>query len=366
VDVLQVITDTDRRGGQLFGVDLGRALADRGHRVTTLALAPGAGATRVDVPVLGATRLGRPTLAALRRHLAEADVAIAHGSTTLPACALAAVGVGTPFVYRQIGNSRYWAPTLAKRARVGLLLRRAAGVVALSPSAGALLTTWFKVPAGRVSVVPNGVDGTRFAPADAAARLAARNRLGLRPDGPVVLSVGSLEPFKGVDRVLRAVAAAPGDPQVLVVGDGPERATLEVQARALPGGAAFVGSLDDVVPAYHAADLVVLPFTGADSMPATVVEGGLSGLPVVTTRVGAIPEVVEPGVTGVLVDADDDAALTAAVVDLLGDRSTAHRLGAEARRRYLERFDLPVVAEGWEAALVAAARRRAPADRRAT
>lgn len=350
--ILQVITDTDRRGGQVFGVDLGRALAARGHDVHTVALAPGSGTRTLDVPILGSSRLGVATLRRLRKELRDHDVAIAHGSSTLPACALAGVG-STPFVYRQIGNSKYWAPTVAKRVRVGALLRRARAVVALSPAARDLLVSWFRVPARHIHVAPNGVDGSRFAPADPAER--ERHRTGLEVKGgePIILYVGSLEAFKGVDAVVRAAAAAHADSVLVVVGAGPDRADLEgLAGELMPGRARFLGLVDDVVPAYQAADVVVLPFTGADSMPATVIEAGLCGLPVVTTPVGAIPEVVVDGETALLVPTGDEAALTAATSALLDDPDRAQAIGEAARHSYLERFDIAVVADAWERALV--------------
>lgn len=351
--ILQVITDTDRRGGQVFGVDLGRALEARGHDVRTVALAPGTGARGLDVPVLGTSRLGVATLHRLRKELRDHDVAIAHGSSTLPACALAGVG-STPFVYRQIGNSKYWAPTVAKRVRVGMLLRRARAVVALSPAARDLLVSWFRVPVSRVHVAPNGVDGRRFSPAAPADRDRCRTQLGLDRTDPVVLYVGSLEAFKGVDAVIRAAAQSGPSAVLLVVGAGPDRAALEALADdLLPGRVHFLGLVDDVVPTYMAADVVVLPFTGADSMPATVIEAGLCGVPVVTTPVGAIPEVVVDGETAVLVPTGDEASLVAATSALLDDPARARAIGLAARQSYLERFDIAVVAAAWERVLTA-------------
>src|SRR5689334_23828189 len=98
--VLQVITDTDRRGAQKFAVDLNDALDKRHVQVETVALERGSDHRGFDVPVLGPSRTAAATLRALRAHMSRSSVVVGHGSTTLYACALASVGTGVPFVYR--------------------------------------------------------------------------------------------------------------------------------------------------------------------------------------------------------------------------------------------------------------------------
>ena len=115
--ILQAISDTDRRGAQMFAVYLGDALAERGHAVRTVALARGTMPATLDVPVLDGDAIGRRALRALRRQMAERDVTIAHGSSTLPACAIAGLGPGRPFVYRQISDPEVWSGTPLRRVR---------------------------------------------------------------------------------------------------------------------------------------------------------------------------------------------------------------------------------------------------------
>src|SRR5215469_13707106 len=132
--VLQVITDTDRRGAQVFAMDLHAALTRRGDRVRTVALAPGR-TGGLDVPVLGRRRLSLGTLRRLTTEARSAQVLVAHGSTTLPACAVVSAFSRTPFVYRQISDSLYWARSAGRRWRVRVELTRAARTVALWPGA---------------------------------------------------------------------------------------------------------------------------------------------------------------------------------------------------------------------------------------
>src|SRR5262245_37687732 len=123
---LHVVTSTDRRGAETFGVMLRDALAARGHRGDVVALVPGRGDRPLPIPALGRSRVSPRALLRLRRLCRRAGVVVAHGSSTLPACAAATALTGTPFVYVNIGDPRYWSSTPTRRLRVRFLLGRAA------------------------------------------------------------------------------------------------------------------------------------------------------------------------------------------------------------------------------------------------
>ena len=347
--VLQVITDNDRRGAQLFAAHLGDALAARGHRVTTVALVEG------TVGGLGFPRLGRRwpsvrVLRSLRRRMADADVTIAHGSDTGLACALVTTRA-RPYVYRQISDSAFWTPTRAKRARARFGMNRGRAVVALSEFNRAQLVDVIGVHAGKTVVVPNAVPGADFTPATPGERRAARTALGMSADDAVVLSVGALTPEKGTDVAIAAVGALPGV-HLVVAGAGPEADRLAALGEAdAPGRVHLVGSRADLAALYHAADVLVLASRGGDSMPAVLLEAALCGVPAVSTRIGAIPEVIVDGVTGVVVAPDDVDALTTGLRRLLDDPATGRAMGAAARARALDRYEIRPVAAAWEAVL---------------
>ena len=329
--ILQLITDTDRRGAQVFATDLQDALRSAtGLHVETLALAPGT-TGGLDVATLGETRLGTRTLRALRRRMAESSVVLAHGSSTLPACAIASAGLRVPFVYRQISDSLFWASTPARRLRVRIGLGRASRVVALWSGSATTLTEHFGVSPAKLRVIPNGVPTQRFAAISAADRSEARATWNIDHGRAVVAYVGALADEKGVDFAVRAVAEIK-DAVLVIAGDGPERERLGTLAEtAAAGRVVFTGSLADPRSVYAAADVVVLPSRGGDSMPATLIEAGLLGLPTVTTPVNGIPDIVIDGSTGELVPVGDVVALTRAVRGLLDDPERARRLGTAAR-----------------------------------
>lgn len=344
--VLAVVASTDRRGAEVFAVELGGALEARGHTVETVALAPGR-TGGLKLVTLGRRARSPATLGALRRRAREVDVVIAHGSTTLPACAVALVGTRVPFVYRNIGDPRHWSASGLRRARVALALRRAAAVVAIAGAARDVLVRDYGVAAERVVVIPTAVDEQRFSVPGPDARAAARTAYGLSPDAVVLAIVGALSEEKDVGAAIAAVAEL-DDAHLLVVGDGPLRSELEAQAASVaPGRVHFAGTQVDPRAAYAAADLVVCT-SRTEGLPAVLVEAGLSGVPVVATDVGFVGEIVEDGETGVLVPLDDRAALVAGIRHGLANPAA---LADRARGHCAARFSLGAAAERWETVL---------------
>jgi glycosyltransferase involved in cell wall biosynthesis len=355
--ILQVVTDTDRRGAQVFATDLHDALVRRGRDVRTVALAPGA-IGGLDWPVLGPTRRHPATIIALRREARRASVVVAHGSTTLPLCALVRLTTRTPFVYRQISESTFWAGSTARRLRVRAALAAATRVVALWAGSATTLETVFGVKADKIRVIPNGVPPDRFPPLDRSAVGTSRAALGLDPSKPAVLCIGALVPEKGVDLAIRALAAI-DDAQLLVVGDGPERGALEQLAEQLtPGRVTFAGSVPDPRDHFAAADAVVLASRGGDSMPAVLIEAGFMGVPTVATPVEGIVEILDHGRAGELVVGDDPHALGAALERVLSDRQHADALAEVAREHCLAEYDIARVAERWDRVLAEVQRSR--------
>jgi len=339
--VLQVVTSTDRRGAETSAIELAGALERRGLAVRTVALAPGASGG-LEVPALGRSALGVHALRALRREAQRAGVVVAHGSRTLPACAIALLGTRVPFVYRNIGDPRFWAASPLRRARTRAFLARARAVVALTAESSSILSDRYGVAPARVTVIPNGVASARHRPADSSARAAARAALGLPNGVPVVAVIGALRPEKDVGLAIDAVACVEGA-HLLVVGDGPERLAAEASAqRVAPGRVHFTGSLADPGPAFDAADVVALT-SRTEGVPAVLVEAGLRAIPVVTTDVGFVRDVVAHGVTGLVVTQREPIALSVAIRRALASPD----LGVAARRRCAERFDLEPVADAW-------------------
>lgn len=341
--LVQVISSTDRRGAQVFATDLGDALMARNRTLRTFALSPGITDSPLPVPVLGGRNLaGR--LLSLRRELASAEIAVAHGSRTVMACALASVGTAR-YVYRNIGDPRHWASSPLRRLRVAAYLRRAAAVVVLWPAAADALSRLHGVPSRKIRLIPNGVPAARFPRADAPRRAGARRALGLDPDVPTVVYMGSLSAEKDVATAVRAVGALDGV-RLVVAGDGPERASLErLSAEVARGSVEFLGSVDQPETVLAAADTLVLPSL-TEGLPAVLIEAAFTGVPAVATDVGGVREIVRDAETGFVVAPGDPVALAAALRDALAAPS---ELGERARTHCLARFEIGVVADAWDA-----------------
>jgi glycosyltransferase involved in cell wall biosynthesis len=193
----------------------------------------------------------------------------------------------------------------------------------------------------RVRLVHHGVDVRRFRPAPAP-----------RPPGPSrIVSVGRLVEKKGHADLLAACRLLKDDGRRFrldVYGDGPLRERLEAEIARLDLGeeVALLGARprDDLLPALQAADLFALtPVVTADGdrdgIPNVLLEAMACGLPVVTTRVGGIGEVVAYGHSGLLAAPHDVAAVAGHLRRLLADQAARRRMGQAARRAVVERFD---------------------------
>jgi glycosyltransferase involved in cell wall biosynthesis len=190
------------------------------------------------------------------------------------------------------------------------------------------------VPAAALTTIPNGVAPRGPGPG----REEARRRLGLGPDQPVVLATGRLVDQKGhrylVDAVPRVVAELP-DVAVVIAGDGRLHDTLARQAESLGVADAvrLLGHRPDARALLDAADVYALPSV-AEAMPMALLEAMDAGLPAVGTAIIGTAEVLEDGVTGVLVPPRDPRALGEALIQVLGDPALRSAYGAAAKRRY--------------------------------
>lgn len=219
------------------------------------------------------------------------------------------------------------------QANEGLLVRRlrdAGAVVTVTEHNRDHLEQRFDIP---VAVVRNGVPlGEVRAPHD---------------PGTTALCVARLVPKKGVDTLLRAVALVP-DLRLDVVGDGPLRTELEALADrlGLAGRVRWHGAVtaDEVQRLHRTADLAVLLCRvdedgDRDGLPTVLVEALAQGVPVVSTDVVGIPELVRDGVTGLLVPPDDPAAAAAAMRSLIDDPVRAAALGRAGRALVATEYD---------------------------
>jgi glycosyltransferase involved in cell wall biosynthesis len=274
----------------------------------------------------------------LRRLVRERDIDVVHTHMPLPAAfaRLALPGQRPAFVHTEHNVwSSYRLPTQWANAAT---LGRNARVIAVSDGVATSIRS--SVP---VDVLLHGTDPA-LAVTGAAARTAARRRLGIAAEAQVVGTVGNLTAKKDQATLVRALASLPstGDrgPTLVLVGLGP----LEDELRALAAqhGVAdrvvFAGSRDDVFALLPAFDVFALS-SRFEGLPIALLEAMAAGVAPVATRVGGIPEVITDGRDGLLVDPGDPDALAAALGRLLDDAALRETLGERAGARAGD-FDL--------------------------
>lgn len=203
-------------------------------------------------------------------------------------------------------------------ALLGFLLRQCSGVVAVSHAVA-------KTAPVACQVIHNGISLAPYR--EPLERLEARAQLGWAPAERIVLCVARLSPEKGVAVLAEAAQGLGTRIRVVVAGEGPERARLEAL-----GGVQLLGERSDIPRLLAAADLYCQP-SHQEGLGLALIEAMAAGLPIVASRVGGIPELIDDQETGLLVPAGDALALAEALSRALREPQWAEQLGNSARRR---------------------------------
>jgi glycosyltransferase involved in cell wall biosynthesis len=358
MNIAHVLSSFGIGGQERMAAELARTQRAAGHSVVAISLSSdrdepnrqsfrSAGVRTVSARKGRGVDLSLPLRLAIRLKLERIDVVHTHNPHALvygaPAGKLARAAV----VHTKHGIN----PDRPRR----LWLRRAAGqlvdaYVVVSPALLDVVRANGDCDLARLSVVPNGIDVSTFTPS-AEARSVARLQLRIPESVWVVGTVGRLAPEKDQALLLRAMLPLLGPQrQLVIVGDGPEREALAALIRS-SGRVQYVhmiGTRHDVSRLLPAFDVFALP-SRTEGLPLVLLEAMSTELVVVASAVGGIPDLVEHGVTGYLMDAGDCASLTAQLALLWDDPRRAEQVGRAARQRVLDRHSLARMAAGYEA-----------------
>lgn len=300
---------------------------------------------RRDLPVLAAEYgRARPDVV----HIQDGGYPGAHSCL---AAAVAAKSSGIPVVFMvnnlaQGYGERYRAFDRAWDQRV---IASVDLWVTGSAAASGRLQSVLALPAESVRVVPNGLD----APVPRLDRDPALRGIGADPARLVVAVVAHLEPRKGQSHLVRALArirdAGGIIPQVILEGEGPDRAKLAALVRALRLEADVVmpGRIDHIADLMAAADVIALPSVAREDFPNVVLEAMALRRPVLASRLAGIPDQVVDGVTGLLVAPGDEAGLAEALDRLASDADMRTRMGEAGCARHALLFTARAAASRW-------------------
>ena len=342
--VLHVVTRSHRRGAEVFALELALAsdaLGDR-NEVVAITQATDGGETAGLPPLVPTTRLGIRAFVqgtwALRRLLKHdpADVVLAHGGWAAIVVAVAGSSPGTVRVWQRILGlplERWGRIRLSFWARIA---RQFDGVVTLTPGMETEMRD-LGYP-GPVWAIGNAREPGRFAAVDrTTASATLRHQIGISEDLPLLGFVGHLVDQKHPELAIDVLAEIhrQGHPAHLVVaGDGPRRTAMlaRIKAHGVEDSVTLLGHRDDPEMVFGGVDLVLIT-SRAEGIPGVAIEAQMTGCPVATFRLGAIGDVVEDGVTGVIVPLGDSTALASAVVGLIMDPDRLHAMSLAATPR---------------------------------
>jgi glycosyltransferase involved in cell wall biosynthesis len=273
------------------------------------------------------------------------------------------------------GDKMFWGRLAAWRARVPvvasalhstgwpdgisrlnrLLTRITDAFIGVAVPHGKHLLEVERFPAEKVFVIPNGIDTDRFRPQTPDESL--RAELGLAPTDRAVAIVAALRPEKNHAMLLEAIAQVRRklpEAALLVVGEGPERSSIERRAKELgiADAVRMLGNRSDVPAVLATADVFALS-SHMEANPVSILEALACEIPVVAPRVGSIPETVLENETGYLVDAGNAAMMAEKIQSLLSDESVRERMGKSGRRLVVNHWSLDKMVKGYEQLIAA-------------
>ena len=360
--VLHLTSHLNVGGITRYVLCLSEQLIAHGHRVV---IASDAGSEVVRAAALGAVHWPLPlhtsmefsprVLRAAREladRLAREPVDIIHAHTRVGQVVAERMTrtLGIPYVttwhgiYKNRLGRRLWPCTGMKTIAISSLVHRS-------------LIEQFRVPEERIHRVYNGIDVGYYAASPSADTLEMWCRHWRLPARqPVVGAIGRLAAgrVKGFDTLLVAAHLLKPtfpDLQVVIVGDGPRRPFLEDVAERLrvQDRTHFLGEIQDIRVPLACMDVFVFTSRWPEAFGLTLIEAMAAGKPIVATRAGAVPEILQHGVNGWLVPPDQPAALAEGISRLLSDPVHARDLGRQARARVHEQFTIEHMVESVEA-----------------
>jgi glycosyltransferase involved in cell wall biosynthesis len=347
LEIIHVLQSLSLGGGERVAVDLAAAQVANGFNVRVISIEESTETLIAeqlsDLGIRGELVLKRPGfdptlfVRLFPRFLRRGPTVVhSHNPLTLIYASAPARLAGAAVFHTKHGE----AADLGRR----VALRRGSAhachaIVAVSEETAAFGLESGEVPKGKGVVITNGIDTDRFAPSPTD-REEIRAELNITADTWVIGTAGRLATVKNQALLLEAAAPLLNEKcQLLIAGEGEERTNLEALTDKLPNGQfiRLLGVRKDLQRVVSALDCFAISST-TEGLPLVLLEAMACTLPIVSTAVGGIPDVVENGVNGFLVDKDDRDALTAKLKELRDDAALAKKMGEENRQKVIASY----------------------------
>ncbi|MBA2313778.1 MAG: glycosyltransferase [Chloroflexi bacterium] len=359
VRVVEVLATGTNGGAQEHLFNLVTRIDRARYDVSVVALSPGSAVRKLQRAGVHVLVIDEPddavAVGALSAHLAEVRPDVIHNHMyraetvgTRAAMALGGIGHRRPYVVGTVHSSRFRSRD--DRDELRRLTPEMDRLIAVSDAIVRKIHAEGRATVP-VELIYNGVDLDRYDHQEPCCTL--RDEYGMEPGAVLVGVVARLEPEKGHPTLLEAwplVLRQVPNAHLVIVGEGSRREALEAQARELriAHRVVFTGRRDDVPAVTAALDCAVLP-SYREAQGLTILEAMALSRPVVASNVGGIPEMIEDGVTGLLVSPHDAAALGAAIGRVLLDHPLADMIGRAGHDMVHDRFCIELMARAIEA-----------------
>ena len=288
---------------------------------------------------------------ALRAAVLDDKVSILHCHQYTPFVYGVAAAVGRPATVFFTEHGRFYPDSGSWKRRLlnPVLVARTEAVTAISAATAKALESFEGIALSRIDVIYNGIEEH---PVATQSREEMLLELGVEHDARVVGSIGRLDPIKNFPMMIQAfgrIAQRYPKARLVIVGDGPARCEIEQTVRSaglsdavrLPG---FLERPRRLLPVFDS--FLLSSFSEGTSM--SLLESMAAGVPAVVTRVGGNADLVADGLSGVVVESEDEKGFSLALESLVADEALRNSMGVAARQRYLYRFTAKDMAENYK------------------